>query len=78
MASRLLGDENVETDTRTLGGEDMSVYLARVPGCFFFVGCAGEGRCGRTIPRVSRSTNGALAVGVVLLETAARKLAGAS
>ena len=38
VASRVLGDENVETDTRTLGGEDMSVYLARVPGCFFFVG----------------------------------------
>ncbi|HSS45398.1 MAG TPA: amidohydrolase, partial [Thermoanaerobaculia bacterium] len=39
-ARRLLGEENVETDTRTLGGEDMSVYLARVPGCFFFVGSA--------------------------------------
>ena len=42
-ASRLLGEENVETDTRTLGGEDMSVFLNRVPGCFFFVGCAREG-----------------------------------
>ena len=43
-AIRLFGEENVETDTRTLGGEDMSVYLARVPGCFFFVGSAPEGR----------------------------------
>ena len=42
-AARLLGPENVETDTRTLGGEDMSVYLARVPGCFFFVGSAPTG-----------------------------------
>ena len=42
-ASRLLGEENVETDTRTLGGEDMSVFLDRVPGCFFFVGSAPPG-----------------------------------
>ena len=42
-ASRLLGAENVETDTRTLGGEDMSIFLDRVPGCFFFVGSAPEG-----------------------------------
>ncbi len=42
-AARLLGEENVETDTRTLGGEDMSVYLSRVPGCFFFVGSAPAG-----------------------------------
>jgi amidohydrolase len=32
-ARRLLGPENVETDTRTLGGEDMSIFLDRVPGC---------------------------------------------
>ena len=41
--SRLLGAENVETETRTLGGEDMSVFLDRVPGCFFFVGSAPDG-----------------------------------
>lgn len=44
VARRLVGEENVETDTQTLGGEDMSVYLDRVPGCFFFVGSAPEGR----------------------------------
>jgi amidohydrolase len=42
-AGRLLGPANVETETRTLGGEDMSVFLERVPGCFFFVGSAPEG-----------------------------------
>lgn len=42
-AGRVLGDENVQTDTRTLGGEDMSIYLDRVPGCFFFVGSALRG-----------------------------------
>jgi len=43
IARRLLGPENVETDTRTLGGEDMSIFLDRVPGCFFFVGSAPSG-----------------------------------
>lgn len=42
-ARRMLGEESVETETRTLGGEDMSVYLDRVPGCFFFVGSARPG-----------------------------------
>jgi amidohydrolase len=44
VARRLVGEENVETDTQTLGGEDMSVFLDSVPGCFFFVGSAPEGR----------------------------------
>jgi amidohydrolase len=42
-ARELFGEENVDTETRTLGGEDMSVYLDRVPGCFFFVGSAPAG-----------------------------------
>ncbi len=42
-AREIVGEENVETDTRTLGGEDMSVFLSRVPGCFFFVGSAPAG-----------------------------------
>jgi amidohydrolase len=42
-ARELFGEENVETETRTLGGEDMSVFLSRVPGCFFFVGSAPAG-----------------------------------
>jgi amidohydrolase len=42
-ARELFGEENVDTETRTLGGEDMSVFLERVPGCFFFVGSAPPG-----------------------------------
>jgi amidohydrolase len=42
-ACELVGEENVETEARTLGGEDMSVFLSRVPGCFFFVGSAPAG-----------------------------------
>jgi amidohydrolase len=40
VARELVGEENVETETRTLGGEDMSIFLDAVPGCFFFVGSA--------------------------------------
>jgi amidohydrolase len=74
-AGRLLGDENVETDTRTLGGEDMSVYLDRVPGCFFFVGCA---KAGPLRPHHSPQFDideRALAIGTLLLEAVAREAA---
>ena len=74
-AARLLGEENVETDTRTLAGEDMCVYLERVPGAFFFVGCAREGE-----PRPHHSPRfdldeRALAIGTLVLEEAAREVA---
>jgi len=74
-AARLLGEENVETDTRTLAGEDMCIYLERVPGAFFFVGCAREGE-----PRPHHSPRFdldemALAIGTLVLEEAARELA---
>jgi amidohydrolase len=78
VARRLLSEENVDTGTRTLGGEDMSVYLDRVPGCFFFVGSAPDGP---HRPHHSPSfaiDERSLAIGVVLLEAAAREVAGAS
>lgn len=37
-AAAVVGPERIATDTKTLGGEDMSFFLERVPGCFFFVG----------------------------------------
>ena len=74
-ASRLLGEENVETDTRTLGGEDMSVYLDRVPGCFFFVGCAKEGPLRpHHSPRFDIDER-ALIVGTLLMEAVTREAA---
>ncbi len=74
-ASRLLGEENVDTGARTLAGEDMSVYLERVPGCFFFVGCAREGELRpHHSPRFDLDER-ALAVGVAILEAAARDVA---
>lgn len=37
-AAKHIVGENKIVEYRTMGGEDMSEYLARVPGCFFFVG----------------------------------------
>lgn len=74
-ASRLLGSDNVETDTRTLGGEDMSVFLDRVPGCFFFVGSAPPGgHRPHHSPRFDFDER-ALAIGTALFEAVAREAA---
>src|SRR5258708_37140737 len=40
VAQDLVGAANIKTDVRTMGGEDMSFFLAKVPGCFAFVGSA--------------------------------------
>lgn len=74
-ASRLVGEKNVETDTRTLGGEDMSVYLERVPGCFFFVGCAREGPLRPHHSPDFDIDERALAVGTVVMEAVLREAA---
>lgn len=74
-AQRLLGEDNVDSGTRTLGGEDMSIYLEKVPGCFFFVGSA---PAGSHRPHHSPSFDldeRALAVGVDLMEAVVRELA---
>ena len=74
-AGRLLGEENVETDTRTLGGEDMSVFLDRVPGCFFFVGCARPGgHRPHHSPRFDFDER-ALAIGTTVMEAVLREAA---
>ena len=76
VARRLLGEENVETDTRTLGGEDMSEFLNRVPGCFFFVGSRKEGPLRPHHSPEFDIDERALAVGVTLMEAVVRELAG--
>jgi amidohydrolase len=40
VAADVVGGENVKHGVRTMGGEDMSYFLQRVPGCFAFVGSA--------------------------------------
>ena len=45
IATAYMGAENVVTEgVKTMGGEDMSEYLDRVPGCFFFLGARDEAR----------------------------------
>jgi amidohydrolase len=40
VAEEIVGQERVKGGIRTMGGEDMSYFLDRVPGCFAFVGSA--------------------------------------
>jgi amidohydrolase len=40
VAVEIVGKERVKGGIRTMGGEDMSYFLDRVPGCFAFVGSA--------------------------------------
>ena len=74
-AGRILGEENVETDTRTLGGEDMSIFLEQVPGCFFFVGCAREGSLRPHHSPEFDLDERALAFGTVVMEAVLREAA---
>ena len=74
-AIALFGEENVETETRTLGGEDMSVYLERVPGCFFFVGSAPAGPHRPHHSPDFDIDERALALATVLFEAVAREAA---
>jgi len=71
---RVLGPGSV-VETRKMGGEDMSVYLDRVPGCFFFVGSALEGPHRPNHSPVFDFDERALAVGTLVLEAAARTVA---
>jgi amidohydrolase len=43
-ASEVLGSDRVTADQFTMTAEDMSEFLSRVPGCFFFIGSANAAR----------------------------------
>jgi amidohydrolase len=43
-AAEVVGEANVLSDIRTMGGEDFSVFLAQVPGCFIAVGSRNEAK----------------------------------
>lgn len=42
MASDVLGQEHVRLVAPSMGGEDFSYFLQKIPGCFYFVGCRAE------------------------------------
>ncbi len=44
VACEVVGQERVRRDIRTMGGEDFSAFLHRVPGAFFAVGSRNESR----------------------------------
>src|SRR5207249_7933590 len=46
VAQDIMGRDRVIDGVRTMGGEDMSYFLARVPGAFAFVGSAPPGKKG--------------------------------
>jgi amidohydrolase len=43
-AAAVVGKRNVVDTTPSMGGEDMSLYLEKVPGCFAFVGLRNDRR----------------------------------
>jgi amidohydrolase len=72
VAAELVGAANIKTDVRTMGGEDMSFFLAKVPGCFAFVGSAPKQ--GKASPHHSPTFDideDALVIGAELLTRAA-------
>jgi amidohydrolase len=44
VGEEIVGKERVIDGVRTMGGEDMSYFLRKVPGCFAFVGSAPPGK----------------------------------
>lgn len=44
IAAQVVGEENVRHDERSMGSEDVSFFMADVPGCYFFVGSANAER----------------------------------
>lgn len=44
MAELIGGEQNIRTDARTMGGEDMAFFMDDIPGVFMFVGSANAER----------------------------------
>jgi amidohydrolase len=44
VAERVVGPQNVLSQMRTTGADDMALFLGEVPGCYFFVGGANAER----------------------------------
>ena len=43
-AAEVVGEMNVVSDVRTMGGEDFSAFLREIPGCFVMIGSRNEQR----------------------------------
>jgi amidohydrolase len=79
VAEQVTGAERVRTDARTLGADDMALFLNAAPGCYFFVGSANPER-GLDSPHHSPTFDfdeRALDIGVQVLTAAALDFLGA-
>jgi amidohydrolase len=78
VAEGIVGKARVQDGIRTMGGEDMSYFLDRVPGCFAFVGSArADGTSSSHHSPTFDIEEAALAIGAELLsQTAVRYLGG--
>ena len=75
IAADLVGDTHVLTTARTLGGEDFSFFLQRVPGCFAWIGAQNPAK-GCVAPHHSphfQIDEDAMPTGVELLDRLARE-----
>jgi amidohydrolase len=76
VAAGVVGKDKVLTGVRTMGGEDMSHFLRRVPGCFAFVGSApASGGAPHHSPTFDID-EAALAIGAELLSQTALRYLG--
>jgi amidohydrolase len=78
VAAEVVGEQNVRSDVRTMGGEDFSSFLQRVPGCFLAVGSRNPERGlvhGHHHPRFDIDER-ALQVGTEILVRLAGRIAG--
>jgi amidohydrolase len=74
-AAEVVGESNVVVPEMTMGGEDVSEYLQRAPGCFVFIGSANR-EAGQSEPHHSPRFDfdeEALLVGCEFLVRAARR-----
>jgi amidohydrolase len=75
----VVGEANVRDDVRTMGGEDFSVFLRQVPGCFIAVGSRNVARgltYGHHHPRFDVD-EACLAIGAEVLHRTAMRFLGA-
>lgn len=78
VARRVVGPHNTLDGTRTMGADDMSLFLEAVPGCYFFVGAANHER-GLDSPHHSPTFDfdeRALDIGVQMLTSVALEFLG--
>jgi len=74
VAAQVVGRDKVTRGYRSMGGEDMSFFLAEVPGAFAFVGSAGTKPSPHHSPTFDIEEE-SLVIGVELLtQTAVRYL----